>query len=39
MLVGSGYDREIAIVFLAKAVNLVLAGINVNNKIKILNLK
>ena len=39
MLVGSGYDREIVIVFLAKAADLVLADININNKIKILNFK
>ncbi|GAG45560.1 unnamed protein product [marine sediment metagenome] len=37
MLVGNAYEREIVIMFLAKAANLVLAGININNEIKILN--
>ncbi len=39
MLVGSGYDREIVIIFLAKAAYIVLADININNKIKILKFK
>ena len=33
MLEGSGYDREFVIILLAKTAYLVLAGININNKI------
>jgi hypothetical protein len=37
MIVGSGYGREFVIIFAAKAANLFLVGININNKIKIFN--
>ena len=37
MIVGRGYDREFIIIFAAKAANLFLVDINIDNKIKILN--
>ncbi len=38
MIVGSGYGREFVTIFVAKVTNLFLVDININNKIKILNL-
>lgn len=37
MIIGSGYGREFLIIFTAKAANLFLIDINIDNKIKILN--